>query len=246
MVDSTTEPQTLEDALQAWCDPSLVAEMLQLKTQGYDGPQFVVAGRPETESERKQSRYRRLRKQLEAELLEKLRAGELVATGYDSRAAIDAPAIKIPADRWRILTANFKESSAATGNVVITGIQVLRLTAQAPAQPLSGPRLRINLTARQAQLDGIELNLKHLSFRLLVMLAKQAAKGAYVVSKQAIESELFATRIDERTVARAMWRMKQELAEAGLEPNKLEEMIQNQRGLGYRLMMEPVEIQIVD
>jgi hypothetical protein len=66
MVDPTTKPQSLEDALQVWCEPTLVAEMLQLKTQGYDGPRFFVTGAPETKPEREQARYRNLRKQLEA------------------------------------------------------------------------------------------------------------------------------------------------------------------------------------
>jgi hypothetical protein len=246
MVDPITKPRSLEDALQVWCEPSLVAEMLQLKTQGYGGPQLLFPGGPETESERKQFRYWYLRKQLEAELMEKLKAGELIATGYDSLAPIDEPASTIPADRWRTLTANFKESSATTGNVVITGIQVLRPTAQVPAQPLSGPRLRIDARTRQAQLDGTDLNLTARSFKLLVMLARQASKGAHIVPKQTIERELFAAPTDERAVARAAWRMRQEVVSAGLERHRVEELIQNQRALGYRLMMDPPEIQIVD
>jgi hypothetical protein len=245
MVDPITKPRSLEDALQSWCEPSLVAEMLQLKTQGYGGPQLLFPDGPETESERKQFRYLYLRKQLEAELLEKLKAGELIATGYDSGAPIDAPPNTIPADRWRTLTANYKESSATMGNVVITGIQVLRPTAQAPA-PQPRPGLRIDVRARQAQLDGTDLNLTARSFKLLVMLARQASKGAHIVPKQTIERELFAAPTDERAVARAAWRMRQELVSAGLERHRVEELIQNQRALGYRLMMDPPEIQIVD
>jgi hypothetical protein len=219
--------------------------MLQLKTQGYGGPQFLLADSPWTKSERKQSRYRHLRHQLEGELMEKLRTGELVATGYDSRAVIDAPPNTIPADRWRTLTANYKESSATMGNVVITGIQVLRPTAQAPA-PQPRPGLRIDVRARQAQLDGTDLNLTPRSFKLLVMLARQASKGAHVVSKPAIEAELLAAGAAQQAVAQAVWTMKQELLSAGLERSRVEELIQNQRGLGYRLVMGPPEMQIMD
>jgi hypothetical protein len=168
MVDSITEPQTLEGALQVWCEPSLVAEMLELKGQGCDCPIFII-GALETEFERKQGRYQSLRKQLEDEILEKLRVGELSATGYDSRAPIDAPPVAIPAARWRILRADFKESSAASGNILIQGIQVSRPSSQAPAPRLAVPRLRIIVAAHEAQLDGVVLNLTHRSFRLLVI-----------------------------------------------------------------------------
>ena len=244
MVDSSTKPQTIEDALQTWCEPSLVAEMLQLKQQGYDGHQLFFAGGPETESERKQARYRYLREQLEAELLEKLKAGELMATGYDERAPIDARKITIPADRWRTLTANFQESSAVTGNVVITGIQLLRSTSRAAVASRSSPRLRILVRERQAQLDGQDLNLTRRSFNLLVMLARQAAKTAHVVPKQTIEAELFAARPPKKAVAQAVWTMKRELVSTGLE--RVDELIRSQRAVGYRLMMDRSEIQIVD
>ena len=64
------------------------------------------------------------REDLEASLIEKLQAGLLVATGYDSRLAIDAPPVTIPADRWPMLKPDFKSSTVAGPGMQITGILV--------------------------------------------------------------------------------------------------------------------------
>lgn len=111
-----TEPQTLAKALMVWGDPAAVAEMTRLAKEGYDS-HLLTVGRPETESDRNALRYRGLREELQTALVEKLREGSLVATGYDSRASLDAPRTTIPADRWRVLAPSFGDSSAADGGL---------------------------------------------------------------------------------------------------------------------------------
>ena len=135
--DSRTEGKTLAEALLAWGDPAAVAEMIQLAEGGYDGPIIIFLDGPKSEDERKVFRYQELRSQLEQELTQKLRDGSLVATGYDSRAAIDAPPVAVPADRWRVLTPILEDSSATAAGMAITGILVYEaataLSAWTPA-----------------------------------------------------------------------------------------------------------------
>src|SRR5688500_8725593 len=97
--------------------------MLSLARRGYHGPMAFGSG-PETESERNMFKYRSLREQLERSLLEKLRTGVLIASGYDARDPLDGPRVTIPSDRWRVLKANFVETSATMPGVTITDILV--------------------------------------------------------------------------------------------------------------------------
>lgn len=122
------EPEgvTLEEALRHWCDPTRAQEMLRLDKDGFRGPLMImVLGGSESEYERNVMRHCSLRDDLERELIDKLRRGVLTAFGYDSRAAIDAPPVTIPADRWRVLTPDFGESSATASGFTITGILVI-------------------------------------------------------------------------------------------------------------------------
>jgi hypothetical protein len=117
------EGATLEEALRRWCDPAAVAEMERLADEGYDGPNVWILGEV-TEYEVKVSRYQELRRQLETELMDKLRRGELAATGYDMRLALDAKPVVLSADRWRVLAPDFERSAARTGAVEVSGIRV--------------------------------------------------------------------------------------------------------------------------
>ena len=132
------EPEgvTLEEALRHWCDPTRAQEMLRLDKDGFSSPPMIIwAGCPETEYDRNTFRYGSLRSDLERELIDKLRRGVLTALGYDSRAAIDAPPVTISADRWRVLTPDFGESSATASGFTITGILVIEGMPQSAMIP---------------------------------------------------------------------------------------------------------------
>jgi hypothetical protein len=109
--------------------------MLGLAEAGYDGPDVWVAGEPESEYSRQVNRYQELRERLRAELLDKLRRGELTATGYDTRAAIDAQRVVIPRDRWRTLEPDFEQSAARAGHLAVVGILVFEGWPEEPRRP---------------------------------------------------------------------------------------------------------------
>jgi len=134
---------TPEEALRRWCDPVTGQEMRRLASEGYNGPTVISrSSNLESEYYRNIIRYCELRSQQEAELLEKLRAGRLVAVGYDSRLPIDAPPIAIPSGRWpRALSLNFSESTATGGGLTVLDIQIFEgLPDLARAPPVRSGR----------------------------------------------------------------------------------------------------------
>jgi DNA-binding winged helix-turn-helix (wHTH) protein len=242
-----TEPQTLADALLAWGDPEAVAEMTHLAQEGYNGPRLVILGGPETTSERNVSRYQSLRAQLESALIEKLREGSLTATGYSSRAAIDAAPVTIPADRWRVLTPNFMDSTAAAPGLTISGILVSEGEPFAIQEPRSGHhRLQISSRTRRVTFDNTELSLTPRSFNLLMMLAETAARDGAFVSRRDIEKRLWAGPVSKKAVADAANKLKRELVTKGAAEAAVRCLIENNRSIGYRLAITSSEILISD
>ena len=126
---------TLKEALSRWGDPESAQEMLCLVRQGCDAPMILSTSGPLSPAEERGLRYLSLREKLESEILERLRQGQLVATGYDSRAALDAPPITIPADRWRVLTPDFNKSSATAVGFTVVGILVFEGETQKKPKP---------------------------------------------------------------------------------------------------------------
>ena len=246
--DSRTEGRTLAEALLAWGDPAAVAELTELAEAGYDGPGIFSLEGPATACERKAFRYQELRSQLEQELSEKLRDGSLVATGYDSRAAIDAPPVAIPADRWRALTPNFEDSSGAGGGLSISGILVSdpHLPAAARGASSPPPQLRIAKAARRACLDGFDLKLTPRSLDLLVILAEGAIQGAAPVPKLHLEDRLLAGNFSDKAIGQAINRLKSELTNSGVCVERAQSLIENVRTVGYRLALSPSDIRIDD
>lgn len=245
--DSKTEGKTLAEALLAWGDPAAVAEMIQLASEGCDGPQIVILGEPAGEYERKVLRYQELRSQLEQELIKKLRSDSLVATGYDSRAAIDAPPVAIPADRWRVLTPIFEDSSATAAGMTITGILVYEgePATMLPAS-LTGPRLEIRRRARRVRLDDTAVSLTPRSFDLLLLLAEAAVAGDAPMPRRDIEDRLWSAYVSKKAVADAVNKLKAELETQGVVEAADSPLIINHRVIGYRLTIAPAEIRILD
>jgi DNA-binding response OmpR family regulator len=239
---------TLADALVRWGDPAAVAEVTRLAGEGYDGPLIVLVPGPATEYERNVFRYRELRERLETALVAKLRDGSLVATGYDSRAAIDAPPATIPADRWRVLTPNFEDSSAAGGGLSISGILVSDSNRGGARREASSPepQLRIAKAARQACLDGLDLKLTPRSFDLLVILAEGAIHGAVPVPKRHLEDRLMGRNFSDKALGQAINRLKSELTNSGVRGERAQSFIENVRAVGYRLTLSASELRIDD
>jgi hypothetical protein len=132
-----SEGITLEDALIKWGDPGSVQEFMTLEAEGYDGRHGLLLWFPElprSVREKKTLQSLKLREQLKTQILGKLQRGELVAIAYDSRAPLDGDPVIIPADRWRVLKANFHESSARGENFAVTGILVYQ------GKPLGSPK----------------------------------------------------------------------------------------------------------
>ena len=245
--DSRTEGKTLAEALLAWGDPAAVAEMTELAEGGYDGPGIFSLEGPVTGCERKVFRYQELRSQLEQELTQKLRDGSLVATGYDSRAAIDAPPVAVPADRWRVLTPILEDSSATAAGMAITGILVYEgdPATVLPAS-LTEPRLEIRRRARRVRLGDTGVSLSPRSFDLLLMLAEAAVTVEAPVPRSDIEDRLWSGYVSKKAVADAVNKLKAELETQGVVEAADCPLIINHRVIGYRLTITPAEIRILD
>jgi Transcriptional regulatory protein, C terminal len=248
-MDATgTHPLSLFEAMSTWGEPAAVAVMTRLVKDGYDGPSCGFLGGPETEYERNVSRYRELRERLETALVARLRDGSLVAVGYDSRAAIDAPPVAIPAGRWRVLIPNFEDSSAAGGGLAISGILVSGFSnSVAPAGvPSPEPRLRITRPGRRARFDGTDLRLTPRSFDLLVILAEGMLQSAAPVEKRHLEDRLLVGNFSEKAIGQAVNRLKSELMKSGVCRENAQSLIENVRAAGYRLTLSASDIQIDD
>jgi hypothetical protein len=83
-----------------------------------------VLGQPETESDRLQSRYHRLKERLETEFLDKLITGSLAATGFVWPMGLNPKRRAIPAKRWHTLEPDFEASEATGEGLRIVKIQV--------------------------------------------------------------------------------------------------------------------------
>jgi hypothetical protein len=245
-VDQTREagPCTLEEAVLRCCDPAAVSEMTSLSERGFKGPIMAWFPGELTDYERNVLRYEALREQLEKELTEKLKAGTLIAAGYDSRAPIDAAPTTIPGDRWRVLKPNFADSSASTPHFTITGILVTSGTAEKSAPVRGVGRLAIGVAARRVRLDGRDLRLSPRSFSLLLMLARAARERDAAVPKQAMEDQLLAKNAGEKALSQSIHKLKEELIQRGVDRDRTQALIENQRAVGYRLTLSSSEIEI--
>lgn len=244
-----TEPTrfTLQEALLRWGNQAAVTEMLELKKKGYDAP-ILVIGRTETEDDRKAFRYRKLRGDLEAEIMGLLQGGPLISTGYDSRSPIDALESTIRADRWRVLTPNFDDSSAAGKGFEITGILVSSLDSfRTPKEViLPEPPLQIARAARRARLYGRDLNLTPRSFDLLVLLAEGAIQGAVPVPKRNLEGRLLPKDFSDKALGQMVNRLKNEMIKSGIDRESAQSLIANIRAVGYCLTLSSSDIRIED
>jgi hypothetical protein len=105
------------DALVLYVDRASAEELHDLAANGYDNaPVFMVPGgdgsADTNDYTNKVLRYRKLLDELSMSLLRMLRAGDLVAEGFSSAAAVDLPRLKIPPDRWSELKLDLRNATA--------------------------------------------------------------------------------------------------------------------------------------
>ena len=120
MNDRWNDGLSLEEALLETTRPTLRREIERLRK--YDVP---ITNLGESLDSPKWQ-FRRLWASAALELTEKLRRGELFASGYQVGAASELSAIQIPSDRWRILKPDFHENSAVDAGCRFIGIRVFR------------------------------------------------------------------------------------------------------------------------
>jgi hypothetical protein len=111
----------LSKALERFSDPSDWNELRSLERYEI---WIIILGQPETEGDRLGRRYDWLKRRLEAEFLDKLITGSLMATGSVWPIDLDAKRRVIPATRWRTLEPDFAASEATGGGLRIVEIRV--------------------------------------------------------------------------------------------------------------------------
>jgi hypothetical protein len=110
----------LGEALLDSSEPELRKEYDRLK--GYDFP----GGSISESSESPKWQFRRIAEKMESAFLERLRNGEFLATGYDTRSLAGAAPTAIASDRWRVLVPNFEHSTASGPGISIVGIRIFK------------------------------------------------------------------------------------------------------------------------
>jgi hypothetical protein len=162
----------LSEALQQFSEQSDGEELVSLSRYAIT---IFWVGEPETESHRLSRRYHQLKEQLETELLAKLAAGSLQASGLVWPIGLNAKRQTIPAARWHMLKPDFAPSEATGGGLRIVEIRVQEALPARSRSPRprraderrehrSLARLRTELRRwlqREAQSRGISWQKKH-------------------------------------------------------------------------------------
>jgi hypothetical protein len=121
----------LSEALQHFSDPNDWKELVSLQRYAMT---IIVLGGPETEDERRHWRYHRLKERLQADLLAKLSAGSLQATGFECPVGLDDERRLIRAEWWDKLKPDFAASEAnGAGGLHVVDIRVQESPARAPS-----------------------------------------------------------------------------------------------------------------
>jgi hypothetical protein len=162
----------LSEALQHFSDPSDWEELCSLEPYAIT---LLILGAPETESERRHWRFHQLKGRLEAELVAKLAAGSLQATGLEPPVGLDDEPRFIQAEWWDKLEVDFAASEARrAGGPHVVDIRVratqLPLSQRNPAdtyvfaEHVSLARLRANVRRwleQEARAHGTSWQKKH-------------------------------------------------------------------------------------
>jgi hypothetical protein len=122
--------------------------------------------------------------------------------------------------------------------------KVLRTKKVATSQPeldFNAPRLIVGIRAR---LDNKVLQLAPQSLDLLRELASAAAKSEAPVSKQFLENEYFHKRTDDKAVAHAISRLRNEITDSGFDRHIADDLIENVRSVGWRLNLPSSQVKL--
>ncbi len=155
MPDRDQEGLPLSDAIRRFADPDQWRRYDQAATAArgrvrtrlmYVGGE-PIAGWGAAEQARHDNhlldRRDRAWRELQRDFLGRLRSGELVATGFEEPLSLSSERRPVPADVWRSLRPNFKNSTATGAGLRLAGILVQTAEdAPAPASTRGGGRHR--------------------------------------------------------------------------------------------------------
>jgi hypothetical protein len=120
----------LWEAMLFYGDPITPEAAATRKLEGFDQPPFYPFEEMTREEQREYNagshQLERTSRDLQYEILEKLRAGKLFATGYASNARLDEPPARIFADLWRLLELDVWNSAAKGNGIEISGILIFK------------------------------------------------------------------------------------------------------------------------
>ncbi len=115
----------LREALKRYSEPEVWAQLEELREQG-EALEVLRAHHHGSMSGISEETfpYLGVEKRLVDSFLRELRDGLLIATGYDDRLPIRQKPAKIPAQLWRSLTPDFRDSTASGSGFTFAGILV--------------------------------------------------------------------------------------------------------------------------
>ena len=128
---------SLSQALKRYSDPQVLFEHRVFSSKE-PNLTLLVSERArtlwaETSPKTRAIRRKQLWRKLCTDFKNRLLSGELTAVGHKAPVGINDRPIPIPADKWTVLTPNFKASSAEGGGLAFVSIKVHRAITPAPA-----------------------------------------------------------------------------------------------------------------
>ena len=113
----------LSDALRRWSDPDELQEVDHLSQ--YDFAIIHTFANPREDHHVKmRDRYYRLRDALKQAFVERLRSGELIASGYTAPIGLKSRREDIPAQLWELLEPDFEKAEAQAPGLHVVRIEV--------------------------------------------------------------------------------------------------------------------------
>ena len=238
--------KSLSDAVEHWGDHQHVAELRRLGEMGYsEETELAHVLRCQTKQDRLLDPFCNLIDRLREDLLDKLRAGSLVSTGFNPANQSDVPRRQIHFDLWRTLKPDFSDNSAQGGGLHIFDILVTT-SEQAPELVFDQPRLVLSDNMKSVRYDSSsEIKLQPRTYQLLHLLASRAIARNPIVSANEIYRTIFAEGTSSnavRDLVRELRRMLKPLDAATLGARMLIET-RNQQGYLLRLTADQVSIE---
>jgi hypothetical protein len=127
----------LWEAMLFYGDPITAEVAATRKLEGFDQPPFYPFEEMTREEQREYNagshQLERTSRDLQYEILEKLRTGKLFPTGYATNARLDEPPARIFADLWRLLELDGWNSAAKGNGIEISGILIFKPKRRAAA-----------------------------------------------------------------------------------------------------------------